>query len=648
MLGEDGQPLDKEARIALRRQRIEARLEAKKMGASDDAALLLDKADDRVNVSRSVAQTSDSRARLDKVSTTGHALVTDVRTRGDNRENERRIAEELSRQGRRQKLLYEAESSARQNAAVAMKWSALFDKQIPQELLYEIELQRDTCARIIASKDHLIREFKAELKLKDDEYVKALKRQAEDVDTLLQRMGAQFGAQRASYEDELEEIENAFMQERQELLDANKLELNRLLEKRQQLEGRFLEQRQARADDDAAQLDRQRVQDAEDYAILKIRLETEIQTLEQDLEEMRATYQLNSEKLDYNYRVLQERDQENTHTIQQQKRKVARLQDVLSGLKAKYAREDKKFKAENTDLTDEFKRLTEQFKELQSKFAHFEKADTRRYKELWNMNEEQVTATMRSVLQADKVIHEQQLGLHWSAHADERRAGAGRAAARQSFFPFVFFGTCMRQRARPPARAERRRARRARPAAPRRYPPSDAIFNDGSASAAAAADAAAAAAAVDGGGARGEESGPLAGAQLDNEQIRGMLQLLTNEAAFLVEAKVQKLLEPLPLDEQNLLRIDSILKVLGVESAADVEKVRAPQPPRSRRQPPPPAAASRLTPRPTPRTVRLHAPARPCTRAALRRARRHALPAATLRPPRRCSATSSPTRTTTS
>ncbi|KAG8460460.1 hypothetical protein KFE25_013110 [Diacronema lutheri] len=518
MLGEDGQPLDKEARIALRRQRIEARLEAKKMGASDDAALLLDKADDRVNVSRSVAQTSDSRARLDKVSTTGHALVTDVRTRGDNRENERRIAEELSRQGRRQKLLYEAESSARQNAAVAMKWSALFDKQIPQELLYEIELQRDTCARIIASKDHLIREFKAELKLKDDEYVKALKRQAEDVDTLLQRMGAQFGAQRASYEDELEEIENAFMQERQELLDANKLELNRLLEKRQQLEGRFLEQRQARADDDAAQLDRQRVQDAEDYAILKIRLETEIQTLEQDLEEMRATYQLNSEKLDYNYRVLQERDQENTHTIQQQKRKVARLQDVLSGLKAKYAREDKKFKAENTDLTDEFKRLTEQFKELQSKFAHFEKADTRRYKELWNMNEEQVTATMRSVLQADKVIHEQQLGLHW-------------------------------------------------------YPPSDAIFNDGSASAAAAADAAAAAAAVDGGGARGEESGPLAGAQLDNEQIRGMLQLLTNEAAFLVEAKVQKLLEPLPLDEQNLLRIDSILKVLGVESAADVEKM---------------------------------------------------------------------------
>jgi len=32
-------------------------------------------------------------------------------------------------------------------------------------------------------------------------------------------------------------------------------------------------------------------------------------------------------------------------------------------------------------------------------------------------------------------------------------------------------------------------------------------------------------------------------------------------AGFLVEGKIQKLLEPLPTEEQNLLKIDSILKV---------------------------------------------------------------------------------------
>ena len=47
--------------------------------------------------------------------------------------------------------------------------------------------------------------------------------------------------------------------------------------------------------------------DAEDYNKLKIKLETDIQTLEQQLEAMRATYLLNTEKLEYNYRVLTER-----------------------------------------------------------------------------------------------------------------------------------------------------------------------------------------------------------------------------------------------------------------------------------------------------------------------------------------------------
>ena len=46
----------------------------------------------------------------------------------------------------------------------------------------------------------------------------------------------------------------------------------------------------------------------------RIKLETDIQTLEQQLEEMRATYQLNTEKLEYNYRVLTERDMENSAT----------------------------------------------------------------------------------------------------------------------------------------------------------------------------------------------------------------------------------------------------------------------------------------------------------------------------------------------
>jgi dynein regulatory complex protein 1 len=55
------------------------------------------------------------------------------------------------------------------------------------------------------------------------------------------------------------------------------------------------------------------------------------------MEVMLAMYQLNIEKLDYNYRVLVERHHENSITINQQKRKISRQRDLLTSLKGRCA-----------------------------------------------------------------------------------------------------------------------------------------------------------------------------------------------------------------------------------------------------------------------------------------------------------------------
>ena len=152
------------------------------------------------------------------------------------------------------------------------------------------------------------------------------------------------------------------------MVDSNQSEMTHLFEKRNQMEQHYMEAAQERAEQYQQQLEALRQADAEDYNILKIRLETDIQNLEQHLEAMRATYQLNTEKLEYNYRVLVERDQENQSTINQQKRKIARQRDLLSNLKSRYADSDKRYQEENLKLTEEYKRITEQFKDLQNKY----------------------------------------------------------------------------------------------------------------------------------------------------------------------------------------------------------------------------------------------------------------------------------------
>ena len=108
---------------------------------------------------------------------------------------------------------------------------------------------------------------------------------------------------------------------------------------------------------------------------------------------------------------------------------------------------------DNQALTDDYKRITEQFRELQKKsrwekyssltfiilgfyeqyffrilwnkgryyhylpflFRHFQTTDQKKFHDIWAMNEEQVRELVHSVLEEDRIIHEQQLGLPWEA-----------------------------------------------------------------------------------------------------------------------------------------------------------------------------------------------------------------------------------------
>merc|ERR1712110_611070 len=130
--------------------------------------------------------------------------------------------------------------------------------------------------------------------------------------------------------EELAQIERAFVMERNELLELEKKKWEEKMSFRREKEEEFLVARAKRVDDFDGQLQHLRVQDSEEYNMVKIRLETDVQILEQQLQQMRATYQLNQEKLEYNFQVLKKRDDENTITKSQQKRKITRLQDVLN------------------------------------------------------------------------------------------------------------------------------------------------------------------------------------------------------------------------------------------------------------------------------------------------------------------------------
>jgi dynein regulatry complex protein 1 len=494
--------IDKESRKQARRKRIEAR---KHSGDSDNE---VNEGGNEIVMKSGAQQVADSFLHLDRRKETGLKEVTKVRIEIDAGESQRRVNDENLRRERLTKLQREAFTSAKANAAIEMKWAELLEQSIPQALHHEIKNQMDACQKVIQSKDDIISEFQKQLRSKDEEYVKSLRSQAEDVESLMKRIRSEFAELSCEYNKELEAIEDAFVEERDRQIADQTSEVDGLFEKRKTNENIYRENKQKREEQFQKEIEELLTQGSDKYNKLKIELEMNIQTLKQQLEEIKATYQLNTEKLDYNYRVLTELDVEKSAELARYKRRLTKLKDQLSHFVTKFHEMETADNKMNNDLTEDYRRLTSKYKNLQSKFRYFEVSDTHKYEEVWSMHEEEAKDMVDQLLKADKILTEQQLGLAWAMPEDLSLLQDGMKAGTPALTPAV-----------PEEEKE-------------------------------------------------EGAGTGTGRKVSATRVRAVLKLIAREAGFMLNQAVQDSIESLPEDEGSLVQAEGILKILGVKSEA--------------------------------------------------------------------------------
>ncbi|XP_045142522.1 dynein regulatory complex protein 1 [Echinops telfairi] len=413
ILGPSVHSENSQERIQARRLRIAARLETRRREALGE--YLDGKKESEEDQTRSYKQKEESRLKLAKLLFCGTELVTNIQVATDIKEIQRRVEEEEIKRQRLEKLENEVKTSQDKFDEITSKWEEGKKKKIPQELWDMLNTQQLHCAGLIEDKNKLINELQQELKTKDDQYVKDLKKQADDICLLLERIEEQVKSVMKTFRQELAHIEKAFEIERQELLANNKKKWERALQAHNAKELEYLVSRIKKVEEYERQLNKQRIWDCEEYHMIKIKLEQDVQILEQQLQQMKAIYQLNQEKLEYNFQVLKKRDEESTVIKSQQKRKINRLNDILNNLRLKYTKQIRQFQEENHSLTSDYKRLVIQFKELQRAMRRFAITDDEKFREIWLMNEEEAKGLIGIALDVDKIIYTHHLGLPWTA-----------------------------------------------------------------------------------------------------------------------------------------------------------------------------------------------------------------------------------------
>lgn len=108
---------------------------------------------------------------------------------------------------------------------------------------------------------------------------------------------------RQKAEQELVDLESEFLRKREEILMANKKQIEKQFRAQELKEEEYVKKKEDDEEQYHSEIKRLKQTKYKEYFDLKLALENEIESHEKCLEDMRAIYTLNSVKLNYNFKV---------------------------------------------------------------------------------------------------------------------------------------------------------------------------------------------------------------------------------------------------------------------------------------------------------------------------------------------------------
>ena len=152
-----------------------------------------------------------------------------------------------------------------------------------------------------------------------------IERQTDDLGVMLKRTKEHLDSTRVSHRCQLQQIDEAMGEDYAQLLQEHGSQLDRLLLEWSTTESEILCELTLLGDRWDQDLDATDKQYHSQSHYARHSLTDDIQLIESELEQLKASFLLNNEVLDYNCRVLKMREEERVALAQRQKRRIDRL-----------------------------------------------------------------------------------------------------------------------------------------------------------------------------------------------------------------------------------------------------------------------------------------------------------------------------------
>ncbi|XP_037837556.1 dynein regulatory complex protein 1 isoform X2 [Kryptolebias marmoratus] len=337
------------------------------------------------------------------------AFVTDIQTAADAKVVQKRTQLGEAKQKREELLEKDVKSSQEKFDEIASRWLIVSQKVILPDLQEALNKQQQLCAVLIQDKKKLINELQQELKLGDDSYVKHLRKNAEEIDLMIERMEDQIQILTQAYREELAQIERVHQQELKFLLSEDITKWEEDLKELWDKELESLAERRKKVEEYEEKIHKLRFKNAHNTKVLEMENNAKEQAEERTNQKIRNATVL--EKL--KHQGLEEKETQFRLSLANLKRISQRDENNLQKLKNLYTKEQKEFTRHSRKLSENYKRQIQKYERLKVQLKHFAVADGKTFEEMWLMTDAEAKQLAERALLIDSVICKQLLGLSW-------------------------------------------------------------------------------------------------------------------------------------------------------------------------------------------------------------------------------------------
>lgn len=350
-------------------------------------------------------QVNASTAKLEQLLASSNAKITEGRIRADQREIKRRNDEKEDNAKVAQLVeCLNVEENNEEEEQIELGWkSCLSVATNAQDLCEMLDKQKSRCDEAVAKLEEIGNQLCLQLSEQDQEYVTALRQNRKEIVHLEECIINEHKALKAAFEKELGLVENAFKTEKTQLLEVQQKELEALMMERDKVEDKDLVLQR-----DEVEAKRQEIKQAQndgnsDSIAKKEKMESELRQLEIALENTRARHDLDTDKLEYDVRVLTDLP-ENESEVKKQKRRIMMGKGELYDSLDIKQREMKAELKENKRLERDCERIERQTNGLREKFERFKLMDEEKYQAVLALHKDDLSKLERELNESQKQI----------------------------------------------------------------------------------------------------------------------------------------------------------------------------------------------------------------------------------------------------